>query len=381
MPARSRRSKNDYRILCRTEETLRVIDVINNSPWAILPEKLLEIREIYLTHLRSEPLDLEAIEARIGRPLKNERALYSVEGTTAIIPIDGILGKKMNLFADISGGTSTQLVERDFQAALGNPAVKSILLAIDSPGGTVDGTENLANVVYAARGNGKRIVALGDGLMASAAYWIGSAADEVYASDKSAKIGSIGAVATHEDYSKAEHAAGVKVTEITAGKYKCVASEHAPLSQDGRAAIQAMVDHVYANFVDSVARNRGVSSQKVADDMADGKVFLGTQAVKAGLVDGIATQHALVGMLNDRAVKSGRLVAGAKNDSTNPLHEAIFVKIEHLRADSPAKRSTTTSALASRARELQNEAARQGRPMTNVEACRCACQEAGAPTR
>jgi capsid assembly protease len=146
---------------------MRIIDVINNSPWAILPEKLLEIRAIYLTHLRGELPDLVSIEARIGRPLKNERAPYSVEGTTAIIPIEGVIGKKMNLFADISGGTSSQLVEKDFQTALADPSVKSILLVIDSPGGQVDGTENLANVIHAARGKGKPIVALGDGLMAS----------------------------------------------------------------------------------------------------------------------------------------------------------------------------------------------------------------------
>jgi signal peptide peptidase SppA len=360
---------------------MRIIDVINNSPWAILPEKLLEIRAIYLTHLRGELPDLESIEARIGRPLKNERAPYSVEGTTAIIPIEGVIGKKMNLFADISGGTSSQLVEKDFQTALADPAVKSILLVIDSPGGQVDGTENLANVIHAARGKGKPIVALGDGLMASAAYWIGSSAHEVYASDRSAKIGSIGVVATHEDYSKAEQNAGIKVTEISAGKYKRVASEHEPLSQDGRTTIQAMVDHVYSNFIDSVARNRGVGSQKVADDMADGRIFLGTQAVNAGLVDGIATQAALVRVLNDRAVKGGRLVAQAGNDSTNPLHEAIFVKIEQMRADAPAKRSAATNALAMRARELQNDAAQQGQPLTNIEACRRACEEAGVPIR
>ena len=98
---------------------------------------------------------------------------------------------------------------------MADPAVKAIVLSIDSPGGTVDGTDNLANAIFAARGK-KPIVALGDGTLASAAYWIASGADQIFASDNSAKIGSIGVVATHEDYSRAEENAGVKVTEITA---------------------------------------------------------------------------------------------------------------------------------------------------------------------
>jgi capsid assembly protease len=279
---------------------MRVIDVIN-SPWAIMPDKLLEIRAIYATHLRGDKIDLEAVEARIGRPMKSEHVPYQMDGGTAIVSIDGVLGKKMNLFTQISGGASTQMIQQDFQAAMDDPAVKSILLVIDSPGGTVDGTENLADAIYASRGKGKPIVALGDGTMASAAYWIGSAADEVYASDKSAKIGSIGVVATHEDFSQAEHQAGVKVTEISAGKYKRIASSHEPLSAEGRASIQDMVDHIYTNFVDGVARNRSTTSEVVSEKMANGKIFLGHQAVKAGLVDGVSTQSALVRSMNGKS--------------------------------------------------------------------------------
>lgn len=275
---------------------MKVIDVLN-SPWAITPEKLLEIRAIYATHLRGEKIDLAGVEARIGRSLKNERTPYAMEGSTAIVTIEGVLAKKANLFMDISGGTSMQLVESDFKAAMADPAVKAIVLSIDSPGGTVDGTEGLANTIYGARGS-KPIVAIADGTMASAAYWIGSAADKIYAADNSTKVGSIGVVATHEDYSQAEHAAGVKVTEITAGKYKRVASSHEPLSQDGRASIQSMVDHIYSNFVETVARNRGVGVAKVSDEMADGRIFLGQQAVKAGLVDGVSTMAAQVAALN-----------------------------------------------------------------------------------
>jgi len=275
---------------------MKVIDVLN-SPWAITPEKFLEIRAIYSQHRLGPKIDLKEVEARIGRPLKNERTPYTMDGSTAIVSIEGVLAKKMNFFMDISGGTSTQIIESDFKAAMRDPAVAAIILSIDSPGGTVDGTEGLADTIYNARGT-KPIIAMADGTMASAAYWIGSAADKVYAVDNSTQVGSIGVVATHEDYSQAEHAAGVKVTEITAGKYKRVASSHEPLTQDGRATIQSMVDHVYSNFVDTVARNRGVGVAKVSDEMADGRIFLGQQAVKAGLVDGVSTMATQIAALN-----------------------------------------------------------------------------------
>jgi signal peptide peptidase SppA len=286
---------------------MKILDVLD-SPWAITTEKLLEIRAIYATHLRGDKIDIAAVEARIGRPLKNEREPYVLNGSTAIVNIEGVLAKKANLFMDISGGTSMQMIESDFKAAMSDPEVKSIVLLIDSPGGTVDGTESLANLIYEARGS-KPIVAIADGMAASAAYWIGSAADKIYAADNSTRVGSIGVVATHEDYSQAEHAAGVKITEITAGKYKRIASSHEPLSQDGRASIQSMVDHIYSNFVETIARNRSVGIAKVSDEMADGRVFLGKQAVSAGLVDGISTLPALVSRLNRERFNNTREAA------------------------------------------------------------------------
>jgi capsid assembly protease len=362
------------------ENDMKVLDVLN-APWAITPDKLMELHAIYQPHLRGAT-DLEAVEARLGRKLNNERAPYTVEGTTAVIPIEGVLGKKMNLFTSISGGTSTQMIENDFNAAMDDPAVKSILLSIDSPGGTVDGTENLANVIYAARGKGKPIIALADGLMASAAYWIGSAADETYASDSSAKVGSIGVVATHEDYSQAEQNAGIKVTEIAAGKYKRIASSHAPLSADGRESIQAMVDHIYSNFVDAVARNRRATSAHVADKMADGRIFLGRQAVAAGLIDGVMSPGALVRSMNERGANHQREMTklGITEAKHQYEYEAIFEKMAHYLAASKQSQHSA-AALGNRAVEIRAEHSRRGTPISNIESCRLAFKEIGLAFR
>lgn len=293
---------------------MRVLDILN-SPWAILPDRLDEIIEIYSTHLRGEKIDIAAIEARVGKKLDNEREQYAIENGTAVIPVHGVIAKRANLFMEISGGTSTQLLAKDFQAALDDPDVHSIVLAIDSPGGTVDGTQEIADVVRDARGK-KPIVAHADGLVASAAYWIASGADGIYISGDTTSVGSIGVVGRHVDYSEAEKNKGIKVTEISAGKYKRIASEHGPLSQEGRDYLQSQVDHLYTVFFDSAAKNRGWAiTPESALAHADGKIFLGKQAVNAGLVDGVSTLPALVSRLNrERFDKTRSVWAQAINE-------------------------------------------------------------------
>lgn len=265
---------------------MHITDVIT-APWAILPEKLLEIQAVYANHLRGEKIDIAAVEARLGKPLVSQDQGYHVQNGVAVIPISGVIGKKMNMMSQISGGASTQLIERDIKAALNDSSVNSILLHIDSPGGTVDGTQNLADVVKMA-GTQKPVMAFADGVMASAAYWVGSAANEIVASSKTTQVGSIGVVTTHTDVSKAEEAAGIKTTEISAGKYKRIASQNAPLSKEGAAMLQDQVDQLYTIFVNAVAENRGVDIETVLDDMADGRVFLSKQAQKRGMIDHVA---------------------------------------------------------------------------------------------
>jgi hypothetical protein len=94
---------------------MRILDVLY-SPWAILPDRLLEIQAIYATHLRGEKIDIESVEARIGRPLANEPQGYEVRNGAALIPLRGVVSQRMNLMSQISGGASTELFVRDVRA-------------------------------------------------------------------------------------------------------------------------------------------------------------------------------------------------------------------------------------------------------------------------
>lgn len=293
---------------------MKLLDILT-APWAIQPDKLVEIQEIYATHLRGDKIDLAAVEQRLGRPLANEPKPYDIIDGVAVLPIEGVVARRMNLFSQISGGVSTELVQRDIRLAVADPSVHSIILSIDSPGGTVDGTQALAATVAAARAS-KPIVTLASGTMASAAYWFGSAADRRYISDGTTQVGSIGVIAKHMDTSGAEAARGVKTTLVSAGKYKTVANHSGPVTAEDLASMQDLVDYIYSLFVSDVATHLGITPEAVHQRMGDGRVFMGQRAVAAGLVDGVATLDELVQQLNSErssagAARSARLVVPA----------------------------------------------------------------------
>jgi capsid assembly protease len=304
---------------------MRLLDVIN-APWAIAPEMLGEIHSIYDRHMRGDKIDLESLSAQTGISFDTSPKGYTVEDGVAVLPIDGVIAKRMNLMTKISGGVSSELVGRDFAAALADRSVQAIVLAIDSPGGTVDGTPELADQIYQARGT-KPIIAVTDGMMASAAYWIGSAADAVYISSEVALTGSIGVVTKHVDMSSAEAKQGIKTTEIFAGQYKRIASQYEPLTTEGRAYIQEAVDHAYGVFVDAVARNRGASIDTVLSQMADGRTFHGSQAVAAGLVDGVATLSAAIEQARELARKPQPITRAGAAHATATQEEHMDLEI------------------------------------------------------
>jgi signal peptide peptidase SppA len=304
---------------------MKLLDIVT-APWAIQPEKLIEIRGIYETHLRGEKIDLEAVEARLGAPLANEQKPYDVLGNVAVVPLVGVLAKRANLFMRISGGTSTQIVGDWLAQAAADPSVAAIVLEIDSPGGQVDGVQQLAQQVRQIRVDGKPVAAWINGVGASGAYWIASAAERIVMADQTTLVGSIGVVATHVDVSKREQALGVKTTEITAGKYKRIASPYAALTEEGRDVLQEQVDAIYSVFVEQVAANRDVPVGQVLSDMADGRVFIGQAAIDAGLVDGVSTLAALVEDLQPRPGAGRR---------SNHVIGATAMNREQLKTDHP----------------------------------------------
>lgn len=287
--------------------------------WAIEPDMLRELQGIYATHLRGDKIDIDAIEARLGRPLAHEQQDYSLEpGGVALLRLSGVMSPKANLFMRVSGGISTQLASQQLESAASDPRVRGIVVALDTPGGNVIGVPELGDTVRYAAGV-KPLVVHVDNQMHSAGYWVGSAANAIYISGPVVTVGNIGVVVDREYDPQAR----TRTESITAGKYKRLTNASEPLSAEARAVVQADVDYVYTLFVDAVAANRGVTADQVLEHMADGRVFRGQKALDAGLVDGVSTLDELLqAMAADPAQFATRRKAVFKAEAALPSPSA-----------------------------------------------------------
>jgi len=268
---------------------MRITDFSKGAAWSIVPERFEALAQLAR---EAKPEKISEAIVTAGKSL-DERQLYRVNDQgVAIIEINGPLAKNIDWFDRFVFGMFDYLdVQTAVKTALEDETVLGIVLALDSPGGTVNGVEEAAQAVFNARGQ-KPIVAFSSGMMASAAYRIGSAAEQIIIG-KTAEAGSIGVLMIHTDWSRLEERIGIKTTYLTAGKYKALGNPSEPLSETARAEFQGQLDQLYTEFVETVALYRDVENDK-ALAMADGRIFIGERAVSVGLADEIGTLQAAV---------------------------------------------------------------------------------------
>lgn len=261
---------------------------LDMSLWAIEQSALADIVRIVGRHTAGEHLDGDTLTAlRERSQARLERSRAAATGSVAVLPVLGTIAHRANVLTDISGGTSTEQLARDFDALVASPDVEAIVLDVESPGGQVAGVPELAEKVFKARGT-KPIIAVANSMMASAAYYIASAADEVVATP-SALVGSIGVVMLHFDESEAMKSLGVTPTLISAGKHKTSGNPYEPLTDETRELLQEMVDESYDQFVASVAKHRATTKRDVKARYGEGFVLTAAPAKADGLVDRIET--------------------------------------------------------------------------------------------
>lgn len=230
--------------------------------------------------------DLEALAGNGGQEVDKPAPRYEVTDGVAVIPIRGPL-----INADIPdnwvkafGITTYPNLQRAFAEASADSKVKSVLLDVNSPGGSVAGISDTTDALSSLRAV-KPVHTFAGDLMASAGYWLGSNADRITAG-KMSTVGSIGVIGTHIEYSREMENDGIKATVLRAGSEKALATPYEPLSDKAKAQMQARLDAVYGQFVEAVANNRGVSLAS-AMSMAEGREYFGEAALRAGLVDTI----------------------------------------------------------------------------------------------
>lgn len=225
--------------------------------------------------VESSPLSPKAaapLAEYVPNPTRKDKRL-------AVLTVGGFLSRGRSYY-----GTSTQQLRQELKQAAADPSVSGILLAVDSPGGTVAGTPELVAEVQAAKRK-KPVWAHVSDLAASAAYWVASQADQVWA-NPTAIVGSVGTIVQVEDVSAALEKAGVKIHTFATGPLKATGKTGEPMTDERKAMIQALVDDSQTLFDAAVQSARGLTDAQLAE-VRKGGAYAPTQAKTLRLIDGI----------------------------------------------------------------------------------------------
>lgn len=237
------------------------------------------------------------------RSQERSRRLYAMVGRgVAIVPIVGATSK-----TGPKHGTSSVRVRHALRMAVRDAAVRSIVLAIDSPGGDVAGTHDLAEDVRAAAA-AKRVVAQIEDLSASAAVWAMSGASEIVANHQQADVGAVGTYAVLYDESRAAELEGVKVHVVSTGSLKGAGVPGTPIGEDVIAWVRERVEGANGMFRDALQRHRRLTSEQL-ETLSSGRTWSAQEAIELGLVDRIRSLDDTVAELSRSAAPPARTAA------------------------------------------------------------------------
>lgn len=265
----------------------RILASLCLDPWLIDGRMHQVLTDIVTAHAFGGPHEEEQhAKAEIYLP-KGEKSSVEVQGSIAIIPMDGVLVRKFSRVLNSSGVTSTDVLERVLKQVAEDETVKAVVLYADSPGGEVKGVPEAAAAMRDLEAK-KPVITYTDGQLASGAYWIASQTTAIYAS-KSADVGSIGAYVAFLDKTRMAEMIGLKVELFKSGKFKGMGFPGTALSDDQRVMIQGRVDEIATEFKYDVVAGRGRQGKKISADAMDGQSFTTADATAKGLIDGAAT--------------------------------------------------------------------------------------------
>ena len=244
-------------------------------PWLILPQAHVSFCRVAAE--AAEVIDYEKEKDTIDAP-----SVFAQSSGVAVarISVSGVIGKNVGAMGRALGMYDLNDLEASLQKAEADQQVQGIVLDINSPGGTVTGVPEIAAMI---REMDTPVIAYTSDMMASAAYWIASAADAIYASP-SASVGSIGVYSAMLDASRYYDAMGLRVELFKSGKYKGMGMEGVPLTDEQRELIQSEVDSLYDWFASDVSRNRTISPIYM-----QGQSLLGKEAAEVDMVDAIGS--------------------------------------------------------------------------------------------
>lgn len=271
-------------------------------------------------------------------------------GGVGVIHVSGIISRNIDMFARFFGlgGAAIEDIAKDFQSLLDNDEVKAVILDFDTPGGAITGVNELAEIIYKARGI-KPIKAYVTGMACSAGYFLAAACDEIII-DEMGSVGSIGVM---------------RVVSKQNDKSVIFKSSQSPMknidgeSEQGRAEYQAKVDYLASIFIDKVAKYRGITADEVINRGNKGGVLVGAVAVTAGLADRLGSMDSLIEELNNKGKK--------ENHKEKKMPENLKEHAEEKAVDTASIEANAVAAERKRVAELM---------AINVPGCEKLVQEA-----
>jgi ClpP class serine protease len=266
----------------------RIVSAVARQPWAITPDGL----ELVLGIAQRRISDYQAVLASPTE--RRESGKVQMRDGVAVISVMGPIFPRADFFMEVSGATSIETLGVRFGEAVSAEDVKAIVLHIDSPGGQINGVHEFAEQVFAAR-NIKPVVAYISGMGTSAAYWIAGAAGRVVA-EETAMLGSIGVVAAWTDDKEARKSKGLTDYEVVSSQSPNKRLD--PAGEEGRAALQRLLDATADIFIADVARYRGKRAATVTEQFGRGGVMLAAEAVKVGMADEIGSLEGVIAALS-----------------------------------------------------------------------------------
>ena len=236
---------------------------------------------------------------------------YTVSGSVAVMPVQGVMTKGLTFYQLAYGGHTMLELARACEEVAADPKITGLVLDMDTPGGTVAGSSELAEAIRAVKAAGKPVVARVSDLCASVGYYLAANADSIVA-DEDALVGYIGTYQVIADWSKAYEAAGVKVHVIRAGKFKGAGAMGTEVTPEQLAMWQTEVDAMTALFCQAVSRGRKMPVARV-EELADGAGHIAAEALSLGLIDAI-------GNLDAALTRAGAKVASAASSASHSSH-------------------------------------------------------------
>lgn len=219
-------------------------------------------------------------------------------GRLGWLPLFNTLLPRNDLLCQLLYGTPLNLWEARFKEMVNDPSIRCIVVEVHSPGGSVFAVDELSSLIYESRQR-KQTVAVVNSLCASAALWIATAASELVITP-TGEIGSVGVYTSHIDESRRQEMLGIKTTLIAQPRNKVGGNPYGPLEDEDRAHLQRTVNYYGSLFVNALARNRGTDRATVELKFGQGRMMLAQSALRAGMVDRVASFDQTLARLGGR---------------------------------------------------------------------------------